>query len=62
LLNSPFHPAPTKIETKIEPTELKTKLKVLKSTVYVEDKDIFLRYVKNEKTGKTLTDPILTRI
>ena len=62
LLRSPYYKAPSKIEIKIEPSELGTKLEVFKSTLYLEDRDFTVRYVKNEKHGRTLTDPLLTRI
>jgi len=41
---------------------MKAKFKVLKSTLHWQNSDAILRYVKSERGGKTLTDPILTRI
>lgn len=62
LPKSPYHLAPITIEAKIEQSEMKAKFKVLKSTLHGQNSDAILRYVKSERGGKTLTDPILTRI
>ena len=62
LPKSPYHLAPITIEAKIEQSEMKAKFKFLKSTLHGQNSDAILRYVKSERAGKTLTDPILTRI